>query len=282
MRINPKNELSAIIILSVLLIIIIAYLESNVLRIILGLPFLLFFPGYTLIAALFPKKDDLEGVTRVALSFALSIAVIPLIGLVLNYTPWGINLYPILVSTILFILIASGIAWYRRYRLPEEEHFAIRLDINLTRWRAANYLDRVLTVVLIVSILGAVGTLVYASTNPKIGERFTEFYILGLDGNATDYPKELMVGEEGKVIVGIVNQEHEDAVTYRVEITIDGADSGTIESLALDHDEKWEGEVIFIPEKAGEDQKVEFILYKNGEDEPYRSLHLWLDVREPS
>jgi uncharacterized membrane protein len=47
----------------------------------------LFFPGYTLISALFPRKDSLSGVERLALSFGLSIAVVPLIGLILNYMP---------------------------------------------------------------------------------------------------------------------------------------------------------------------------------------------------
>ncbi len=46
------------------------------------------------------------------------------------------------------------------------------------------------------------------------GERFTEFYILGLEGKADNYPDELTVGEEGRVILGIVNHEHEDGLTY--------------------------------------------------------------------
>ncbi len=81
------------------------------LRVALGLPFILFFPGYVLIAALFSRKDDLSGIERVALSFGLSIAVVPLIGLGLNYTPWGIRLAPVLVSLIIFIVAVSGIAW---------------------------------------------------------------------------------------------------------------------------------------------------------------------------
>ncbi len=59
MRIKPENELAVINILAVLLIVIIAFVPSSVLRIILGLPFILFFPGYTLTAALFPKGPDL-------------------------------------------------------------------------------------------------------------------------------------------------------------------------------------------------------------------------------
>jgi len=64
----------------------------------------LFLPGYALIAALFPSKNDLDGIERLALSFGLSIAVVPLIGLGLNFTPFGIRLVPIIVSLSVFTL----------------------------------------------------------------------------------------------------------------------------------------------------------------------------------
>ncbi len=76
-------------------------------RVILGLPFILFIPGYILIFALFPaRKTDrsIDIIERIALSFGLSIAVVPLIGLGLNYTPWGIRLEPILLSIFIFII----------------------------------------------------------------------------------------------------------------------------------------------------------------------------------
>ena len=62
---------------------------------------------------------------RIALSFAMSIAVVPLLGLILNYTPWGIRLEPILYSVASFILITSIIAWLRQKRLPQAERFGI-------------------------------------------------------------------------------------------------------------------------------------------------------------
>jgi uncharacterized membrane protein len=282
LRIKSENELAAISILTVLLIIIIAFLPSNPLRIVLGLPFILFFSGYTLIAALFPKKAELGSIERVALSFGLSIAVVPLIGLILNYTPWGIKLYPILVSITLFILVTSGAAWYRRHKLPEEERLSISFNVTLPRWAAMSGWDKVLSIVLVVSILGAIGALAYVIMTPKAGEKFTEFYILGLDGKAANYPTELTVGEEGKVILGIVNHEHEDELTYRVEILIDGEGNSTISPPALNHGVKWEDEVGFVPQKAGGNQTVEFILYKQGEEEVYHSVYLRLNVKETS
>ena len=116
-------ELLIIVILSLLLMPLVI-LTSGALRIILGLAFIIFFPGYTLVAALFPRKGDLRGVERLALSFGLSIAIVPLIGLVLNYTPWGIRLYPAMLSILGFIIIMTMVALYRRGRIPSGERYA--------------------------------------------------------------------------------------------------------------------------------------------------------------
>ncbi len=138
--------------------------------------------------------------------------------------------------------------------------------------------SNILRIILALTILGALGTLGYVIASPKVGERFTEFYIKGLEGKAIDYPKELALGEEGKVIVGIINREHE-AVTYRVEVAIDGVKNNEVGPVALDHDGEWEEIVGFTPGRAGDNQKVEFLLYKQGQNEVYQRLHLWVDVR---
>jgi len=137
--------------------------------------------------------------------------------------------------------------------------------------------DKALSIVLALAILGALGTLGYFMANPRVGERFTEFYIEGLGGKAAGYPEELVLGEEGKVIVGIINREHE-TLTYRVEVVIDGIENNEVEPVTLDHDEKWEGMVAFTPDKTGDNQKVEFLLYKQGQKEVYQRLHLWVNV----
>jgi len=68
------------------------------LRYIFGSIAVLFLPGYSLIEALYPKKEDLDSLERLALSIGLSLALVPLVGLLLNYTPWGIRLDPIIVA----------------------------------------------------------------------------------------------------------------------------------------------------------------------------------------
>jgi len=76
-------------------------------RYVVGSLFVLYLPGFALIEALYPKREDLEPLERLALSIGLSLALVPLVGLVLNYTPWGIRLDPIFVA-LAFLTIALG------------------------------------------------------------------------------------------------------------------------------------------------------------------------------
>lgn len=218
-------------------------------------------------------------IERLALSFGLSIAVVLGIGIILNYTPWGISLYPILISITIFILAISIVAFFRQRRLVEADRLTIPPNLSLASWKGQSLLDRILSVILIVVILGTAGAFGYAMGNPTGGERFTEFYILGPEGKAEGYPQELVVGEEGKVIVGIINQEHA-TMSYRVELAIDGAIHNKIGPLVLPHKGRWEREVNFVPTQIGEAQKVEMLLYKQGRSEAYRSIHLWINVKE--
>ena len=78
------------------------------------LPLVLFLPGYALIAMLFPEKSGLEGMERIALSVGMSVAVVPLIGLALSFTPWGIKEIPLLASLSVFTLLMCGVAYVRR------------------------------------------------------------------------------------------------------------------------------------------------------------------------
>ena len=251
------------------------------LRIALGLPFILFFPGYVLIAALFPRKDDLSGIERVALSFGLSIAVVPLIGLGLNYTPWGIRLAPILVSLIIFIVAMSGIAWYRRRRLPAEDAFIPTFEFELPVLRELSRIDKVLSVLLVLAILAAVGSIIYVVAMPKTGEKFTEFYILGPDGKAEGYPTDLAVGQQGQVIVGVVNHEY-STVNYTIQVQTGDAVQSTIGPIALSNEQKWENPVAFAVYAPQQNLEVQFLLFRSGDTAPYRSLHLWVNVHGAS
>ncbi|HAG08847.1 MAG TPA: hypothetical protein DCK87_04690 [Desulfotomaculum sp.] len=250
---------------------------GHYLRVILGLPFILFFPGYALIAALFPNKDDLPGIERVALSFGLSIAVVPLLGLALNYTPWGIRLLPILATLTLFIILTSGLALYRRSKLPPAERFVPALALSWPGLKEFSRLDKVLSILLVLAIFFALGSIIYVVVTPKTGEKFTEFYLLGKGHKAEGYPRHLSSGEEGEVIVGVVNHEYRP-VKYYLIVKIGKYYKSRVGPIQLDHEQKWEQPVKFSAQQERKNLKVEFLLFRQGDKKPYRCLHLWVNV----
>ena len=132
---KTERDIVLVNILSALLIAVIAFFPNSPARIILGLPFILFFPGYVLICALFPREKDLDIIERLALSMGLSIAVTSLIGLALNYTPFGIRLYTVMLSLFLFMLLMSTVAMYRRRTISPEDVFAPLAPMSMSGWR---------------------------------------------------------------------------------------------------------------------------------------------------
>lgn len=273
---------------SLVLVFLILIFPVDILRLVIGLVFVLFFPGYTLVAALFPRKTSLGGMERIALSFGLSIAVVPLLGFILNYTPWGIRLYPILLSITVFIVAMCIITIVRRSRLPEEECFIFTANFTFLKnlfsdqervpsLAKIKWLNKALPVMLIIAILACIGALVYAISTPKVDEKYTEFYILGPEGKAENYPRDIKLGAETAVTVVIVNREQQ-AMTYRLEVLIEGARNKFFPDIALSPEQKWGQEIAISPDKVGDNQKVEFLLYKDDDAQPYSGLHIWVNV----
>ena len=120
---KTERDLILVNILSVLLILIIIFCPNSPVRIILGLPFVLFFVGYVSISALFPRKEELDSIEILAFSVGLSICITALIGLTLNYTSFGIQVYSILFSLSSFILLVSIMAVYRRRSIHPGDAF---------------------------------------------------------------------------------------------------------------------------------------------------------------
>lgn len=96
-------------------------------RYVLGTAFVLWLPGYSFIKALFPtepplktSKESLDQVERLALSIGMSLALVPLVGLLLNYTPWGIRLTPIVLSLLLLTTVFSTAAIVREHQIKQK------------------------------------------------------------------------------------------------------------------------------------------------------------------
>jgi len=202
--------------------ILLAMTAGNLLAILL----VLFVPGYVLVAALFPggvlpKKPEIDWIERIALSFGLSIAVVPLLGLFLNFTPFGIRFASIVSTIALFTIGVGCVAYWRRMRLPVERRLSLTVDLSLPLWKEYRAVDKGITIALAASILVAGGALAYVALSPRPSETFTEFYILGPRGNASGYPTALNVSQPGTVVLGIVNHEAA-SLNYTIRIDLVG------------------------------------------------------------
>lgn len=279
-------------------------INTTPIRVILATPFVLFIPGYALVAALFPEENGISGMERLALAFGTSIAIVPILGLILNSTPFGIRLEPVLLFVSGVTLGLTYIATYRRLQLPADD----RLVVPFRRWIQSvitvfsgheSRRDSVLTVVALVSVLLAVSSVGYAFAVPQQADAFTEFYIVTEqdDGElvADDYPTEFTVGESQPIIVGIGNREHQlteyTLVVELQEVTVENDSTTVHESDELLRrqptvatEETSHEEVEITPEMEGDRLRLTFMLFKNDApaeptiDNAYRETHLWINV----
>jgi len=90
------------------------------LRYVFGSLLVLFLPGYSLVGFIYSKKEDLDYLTRISVSFVMSLAIATLVGLVLNFTPFGITLFPVALSlsgVTIGLLILTALRKYSYYSL---------------------------------------------------------------------------------------------------------------------------------------------------------------------
>ena len=95
-------------------------------RNILGVFFVLFLPGYSFIKASFQSHvsdeasmRNLESIWFIALSIGMSIALVSIVGLLLYYSPWGLNLTNIVLSLLGFTSFLATVGVIREYKAKQ-------------------------------------------------------------------------------------------------------------------------------------------------------------------
>jgi uncharacterized membrane protein len=197
-------------------------LNQTPVLIVVVLPVVLFIPGYCLIAALFPKNNDIGLSERIALSIGISIAVVLLIGLLLNFTPRGIRLDSVVIAITGLACTFVLVAHYRRAVLPSKSRFSMPFSEIASTIREGLFppesdrVDRLLSGILALVLLIAIATTIYVIASPKESEHFSEFFILGEKGMATDYPGLIIVGQNYPMFIGVGNHEYGN-MSYTIE-----------------------------------------------------------------
>ena len=130
----------------------------------------------------------------------------------------------------------------------------------------------VLAAVLILAVCGTILIIVL----PQPSEPFTELYLLGASGTASQYPTNLTVGQTANVTVGVVNHENAD-VNYTLVATLNNK-TITTESFSLANNQQWQNSISFKATTRGSGQKLAFDLYKGDQANVYRSVYLFVTV----
>ena len=286
---SDKYPIDIILVISysVIMALLTLFNFKGILFIILGLPLILFIPGYVLIFMLFPTKIKEEGIgliQRIALSIGFSLAIIALIGVALNFTAGGIQMRSAFLSIFIFILVAGLVGIYRWFSTPYDERFVISFDLSLPK--SEQKIDKIITIILVFSIIVAIITLIYVIATPKNMENSTEFYIISPSGKAGNYIRNVNAGENASLIIGLINHEYQ-TINYTIEIWLINQtnyyNNITMENetvvfnmwfqdkinVMLEHvdakglwEPQWEYNYTFSIKEKGEDLKLAFLLFK--------------------
>lgn len=252
------------------------------------------------------QTRGLDGVERVTLSIALSVVLVMLTALGLHLSGIGIRLRPALILLNIIVVGTTGGAAVRRRQVPLDRRAGLRvrpwLGGLLAEINSFDRIDRALSVLLVVSLLFVGAGTAYTIAAPGDDETYTEFYLLAENETgalqATDYPTAFTVNESESLVVGITNQEHEP-VAYTVVVTLQRVERQSESAPVLEarelhrfqtrlaHGETWRKRHTITPRRTGTTLRIRYLLYRGTPDSmtrpnAYRSLHLWINVTEPS
>lgn len=285
---------------------------SRLVRLLVGVLFLLFVPGYTVTVALFPRAipwnttgdiGELDGLfpfDRLLLSVALSTALAVIIGINIEFTPWDITAQTVSTGLFSLTLIAATVGAIRRYRIGTwKSESRARLGEwgrSLVAFDSAT-LARLMVVLAVTASLLSVAV---AAGPGDRGEQYTEFGLLTENESGTlvaeGHPSNLTVNESTSLYYTITNREGRDQaysiIVQLQAVTPDGEVVRTAElnrfDTTLAAGEATRRNHTITPAYEGERLRVQYLLYTN---EPparptasnaYRHVHIWVDVSRDS
>ena len=241
-----------IVILSVFgtgLCVFIPGIRTTPLRVITGIPFVLFVPGYILIAALFPVAVDsdypassapdpgqatgtlpanIDGIERITLSIATSIPLVIILGLLLELSRLDINTTTLFFTLSAFCIVGTVIATKRRHAVPEADRFTVPVGhwLHTVRTRFLHpptTVDAAFNLLILLGVVLATVTVGFGVGGSSSEVAFTELYLLTEENDgdlaAERYPTEFVQGESETIIVGLENHERE-TVQYTIVVEL--------------------------------------------------------------
>lgn len=254
-----------------------------------------FCPGYALISALFPGRKEILAqsfivrreeraftismLERSALAVGLSASVVSLVAVALTRGLWELNEASVGLTIIVFTFALSGLAIYRRARLPPGDQFSlVAKPLDLDRLNSS---ERVVGAIIAASLVLLVAVTVTGLQAPPAEREYTEFYLNGADDNLEHLPQSLSSGQQGLVKVGAVNHLGRSE-TYTLVVSLDpnssnvpfdpaspltlSPGSGGSTTFVLEDEERFETTLTFSVVGSGERTVYLRLLDSSGEE----------------
>lgn len=269
-------------------------------RTLLGVPLVLFAPGYAVVAVVLPRRfrpsgsGGLDGLERLVVAVGASVAVVVLGSLaVAPLFEGGLAAVPYrpLLAVTTGVLCCVAYARRRRRRATE------RAGIVDPRSLGGEGTPRIVDLALVLAVLLAVGTLGYGLAVPRESTDYTSVSLLteneSGDYVAGGYPDEAVVGEPTTVTVAIRNDEGGDR-TYTVVAVVErlGPDGERTlqrrelarETVSVEAGETVRSPVTVRPDTLGERLRFSYYVYRGefagpvAPEDADRHVYLWLSV----
>lgn len=212
----------------------------------LGIPLLFLVPGYVTVAAAFPRARsaspnrtgalgqirEISGIERAALSFGLSFALLPLLGLAIAVSPWQFGTTTHVAAVGCYALAVATVATWRRHRVPSADRYRWRVSDAVASARTAvtgkSGLETGLNLLVIVGLVAATGAVGYALAAPQDGEQFSTVSVLTETETgervAGNYPTDLDTTGDRPLVTAVENHEGE-RTRYELVVAVERIDT---------------------------------------------------------
>jgi uncharacterized membrane protein len=282
---------------------------STPVRLLPALPLFLLFPGYAVVSALFPKRrvgvagrrTGIDGVERLGLSFGVSLALLPVVGVVLLAAQTAVTTATVAAAHSTVVVLGAVVAAVRRAALPTADRFETPatgvVDAVRSNLLDAPRRDVVANVAVLVAVLAATSVVAAGVVAPLPRGGYDTVSVLteADDGSlvAADYPDSVATDESTTLVVSVEN--HRRAATdYTVVVQLQGVEEGAVVrraeldrfAVGIGAGETATRRHSVRPSFAGDDLRLTYLLYRGDPpDEPTRAnaareVHLWIDVPE--
>lgn len=278
-RWRPAPDLIVALAVALIAAVAVEFDAPSPIRVVLGLALILLLPGYALVACLFPSRHVLDGPERAALSFGLSLSMIPIVALLLDWSRWSLARTPMVVSLVGITAAGALVGSLLRLRLAPADRYAIELGRpRLPRW---SRFDRGTRIAIALFALAFVLLAVGATTvliDRHNGDPLTEFSLLNASGEARFYEREAPIGQPIAVELDVANHLGK-TTSYVIAVTGAGAAIDPLAPFTVADGESERLTVRFAIVETGDNMPVTFELWRvddggRVDERPHRTLTL--------